>query len=29
MYQYDADWIGVDISENQIKQAKYLSKKKE
>ena len=29
MYQYGADWIGVDISENQIKQAKYLSEKKE
>ena len=28
MYQYGADWIGVDISENQIKQAKYLSEKK-
>lgn len=28
MYQYGADWIGVDISENQIEQAKYLSEKK-
>lgn len=29
MYHYGAKWIGVDISENQIKQAKLLSKGKD
>ena len=29
MYSYGADWTGVDVSENQIEQAKLLSKQKD